>query len=104
MSTQQPTWLDKKEYPFESRFIDQNGHLQHYIDEGHGTPVVFVHGTPSWSFDFRQVIKKLSQSNRCIALDHIGFGLSDKPADYEYSLEKHVVNLTQLITHLNLKN
>ncbi|MBI3135141.1 MAG: alpha/beta fold hydrolase [Bacteroidetes bacterium] len=104
MNALQPQWLDKAEYPFESRFIDQNGCRQHYIDEGAGTTLLFVHGTPSWSFDFRNVIKKLSGSYRCIALDHMGFGLSEKSADYDYSLANHTANLTRLIHALNLKD
>lgn len=104
MTTQQPEWLNKNEYPFESKFINQNGYQQHYIDEGSGDPIVFVHGTPSWSFDFRHVIKELALSNRCIALDHMGFGLSDKKPDYDYSLTNHIANLTRLIELLNLKD
>ncbi|MEE4194461.1 MAG: alpha/beta fold hydrolase [Anaerolineae bacterium] len=55
-----------------------------YVDEGAGKPIVMVHGNPSWSFEFWDLIKHFSSTNRCIALDHIGFGLSDKPADWEY--------------------
>jgi len=65
---------------------------------------LFVHGTPSWSFDFRYCIKNLSSNFRCIALDHIGFGLSDKPKNYTYSLSQHINNLTQLIEQLQLKD
>lgn len=48
----------------------------HYIDEGRGEPIVFVHGNPTWSFEFRHLILGLHDSYRCIAMDHIGFGLS----------------------------
>lgn len=104
MKNQKPAWLDQKEYPFESKFIDQNGISQHYIDEGKGEPILFVHGTPSWSFDFRYLIKAFVPTHQCIALDHIGFGLSEKPLDYKYTLANHTKNLTRLIEHLNLKN
>ncbi len=76
----------------------------HYVDEGTGNPIVFVHGTPTWSFVWRQQIKSLSRQYRCIAPDHLGFGLSDKPADYTYSPEVHADNLENLIEHLQLKN
>lgn len=72
-------WLNKTEYPFTSHYFDINGHKLHYIDEGSGDILLFIHGTPSWSFDFRNVIKSLSKHYRCIAIDHLGFGLSDKP-------------------------
>ena len=57
----------------------------HYIDEGRGEPIVFVHGNPTWSFEFRHLILGLKDSYRCIAMDHIGFGLSscsDSDKDY----------------------
>ena len=73
------SWLDQKEYPFNSNYFNVNGHQMHYIDEGQGETILFIHGTPSWSFDFRNVIKSLSKNYRCIAIDHVGFGLSDKP-------------------------
>ena len=74
-------WLDKAEYPFQSHYYHINGHDMHYVDEGKGPVLLYVHGTPSWSFDFRHVIKALSALFRCIAIDHMGFGLSDKPKD-----------------------
>lgn len=97
-------WLDRNEYSFQSRYWKVNGYNLHYIDEGVGDPILFVHGTPSWSFDFRNVIKNLQATHRCIALDHIGFGLSDKPETYDYSTQNHSETLAQFITALNLHN
>ena len=68
-------------YPFESRFHDVGGLRMHYVDEGAGDPVVMVHGNPTWSFYWRELIKALCGTHRCIAMDHIGCGLSDKPND-----------------------
>ena len=96
-------WLDQKEYPFQSNYLNINGHKLHYIDEGQGEVLLFVHGTPSWSFDFRKVIKKLSTTYRCIAIDHIGFGLSDKPAEYDYSVQNHSKVLKQFIIEKDLQ-
>jgi haloalkane dehalogenase len=76
----------------------------HYIDEGKGETILFVHGTPSWSFDFRNVILDLRKDYRCIAMDHIGFGLSDKPADYDYSTAQHSSNLSEFIAALKLES
>jgi pimeloyl-ACP methyl ester carboxylesterase len=98
------SWLDKNEYPFEAIYFQVNGHQLHYIDEGTGEVILFVHGTPSWSFDFRNQIKALSKHYRCIAIDHIGFGLSDKPADYDYSTKHHARTLTHFIDYLQLKD
>jgi pimeloyl-ACP methyl ester carboxylesterase len=99
---EQPTWLDKQAYPFTSFYYEVNGVQQHYIDEGKGETLLFVHGTPSWSFDFRNVIKALSGTYRCVALDHIGFGLSDKPRQYDYSTQQHARTLRQFIEHKQL--
>lgn len=65
---------------------------------------MFVHGTPTWSFVWRQQIKSLRRSYRCIAPDHLGFGLSDKPAHFAYTPEAHAENLEKLLNHLQLKN
>ncbi len=99
-----PKWLNREEYPFQSNYLQLDGHAIHYVDEGEGDVLLFVHGTPSWSFDFRHQIKVLSQQYRCIAFDHIGFGLSDKPSHYDYSTPKHADTLRQFIDHLELRN
>lgn len=98
------TWLNTEEYPFASRYFPINGQRIHYVDEGKGEIVLFVHGTPSWSFDFRHSIKALSSQYRCIALDHIGFGLSDKPEQYDYSTQNHSRTLETFILQKGLEN
>lgn len=102
--TEFPKWLDLKEYPFKSHYFNLPMGKMHYIDVGQGEPVVMVHGNPGWSFEFRNVIKEISKTRRCIAIDHIGFGLSDKPADWSYLPEKHAENLEKLLDSLDLKN
>lgn len=97
-------WLDKIEYPFQSKFFTINGHQLHYIDEGKGDVILFVHGTPSWSFDFRNQIKCLSSKYRCIAIDHMGFGLSDKPKNYNYKTQNHAETLQAFIKQNQLDN
>lgn len=76
----------------------------HYVDEGTGNPIVFIHGNPAWSFEFRHLIKELSKTNRCIAPDLIGFGLSDKPARWSFLPEEHAKNLELFLESLLLKN
>lgn len=93
----------RHEYPFESRYLDLDGHRYAYLDEGAGEVLLFVHGNPTWSFAWRKFIQHFSQHYRCIAVDHLGMGLSDKPARYRYSIEQHIRNLSRLIEHLDLQ-
>src|SRR3712207_4835530 len=75
-------WIDRAEYPFAPHFLHVGAHRMHYVDEERGAPVVMVHGTPSWSFLYRHLIKQLSPDYRSIAPDNIGFGLSERPSPY----------------------
>lgn len=93
-----------KQYPFKSNYFMQNGVRQHYIDEGEGDVIFLIHGNPTWSFYYRNMIKSLSKTNRVIAIDHIGCGLSDKPIDYSYRLEQRVSDLDNLINSFNLES
>jgi pimeloyl-ACP methyl ester carboxylesterase len=99
-----PKWLDRILYPFAHHTMDLPAGRMHYVDEGQGETIVFVHGTPTWSFVWRQQIKALSRTHRCIAPDHLGFGLSDKPTDFAYTPAAQADNLEQLIIKLQLKN
>lgn len=91
------------EYPFESRFLTIDGRQVHYLDEGRGDVVLCVHGNPTWSFAWRKVVADLSATHRVLAIDHVGCGFSDKPQDYEYTLERHISNLVSFIEQLDLK-
>lgn len=96
------SWLDTAEYPFARHYLDLTMGRMHYVDEGDAEhAVVMVHGNPAWSFTYRRLIRCLSATHRCIAPDHIGFGLSDKPWDWEYLPESHAANLERLLEHLN---
>ena len=101
-----PDWVSDEMFPFKSQFfLTSSGHQLHYIDEGKGEPIVFVHGNPSWSFEFRHLIKKLQLDYRCIALDHIGFGLSSRSSCHEDHHPKfHAQNFIALMDHLKLQN
>ena len=91
-------------YPFEQHYLDLDGLRLHYVDEGSGHPVVMLHGNPTWSFYYRELITALSGQYRVIAPDHIGCGLSDKPQDYAYTLARHIDNLERLVDHLGLES
>ena len=91
-------------YPFASQFLDLDGVKYHYLDEGAGPTLLLVHGNPTWSFHWRNLILALRSHCRLIAVDHIGCGLSDKPQDYPYRLSQHIENLGALVEHLDLRD
>ncbi|MDR2366529.1 MAG: alpha/beta fold hydrolase [Deltaproteobacteria bacterium] len=93
----------RMEYPFASRFLELGpGRAIHYVDEGHGPPVVMVHGNPTWSFMYRHLIKNLAGYRR-LALDHLGMGLSSRPEDgYGYTLGERQADFGRWIDSLNL--
>ncbi len=95
-------WLDTSLYPFDSHFFQSKNGKIHYIDEGEGEVILFVHGTPTWSFMYREQIKVLSKNYRCIALDHLGFGLSEKVSDFKGRPQDHAAVLSEFIQGLGL--
>lgn len=98
------SWINKKLYPFSPHYFNTANGKIHYVDEGEGSPILFVHGTPTWSFLYRDFIKAFAKTHRCIAPDHLGFGLSDKPENFRGFPQDHAHNLKELILHLNLQN
>jgi haloalkane dehalogenase len=99
-----PAWLDTDAYPFvPKRFATAEGELS-YLDEGHGPVVLFVHGTPSWSFEWRHVIGALVSTHRCIAPDHLGFGLSDKHERSALTPADHARRLRELVRALDVRS
>ena len=99
-----PTWLDHDAYPFGHHYIDLTAGRVHYVDEGRGAPVLFVHGTPTWSFEYRHLVSALSASVRCLAPDHLGFGLSQRPATFAYTPEAHAAVLAEFVDRLALRD
>jgi haloalkane dehalogenase len=71
----QTPWLDRAAYPFGHHTLEVDGGLMHYVDEGSGEPILFVHDSAAWSFVYRHLIHDLRHHYRCVAPDHIGFGL-----------------------------
>ena len=94
----------RSHYPFQSRYLDLGAYRLHYIAEGNGSPLLMVHGNPTWSFLWRNLARELRFDYRPIAIDHVGCGLSDKPRNLTYTLPVHVAHLVQLIDHLDLQN
>ena len=92
------------EYPFAGNALPLiNGATMHYIDEGTGPIVVMLHGNPTWSFYFRNLVKVMVQAGfRCVVPDHVGCGLSDKPQDYNYTLAQRIEDVESLLDHLGI--
>lgn len=98
-------------FPFKSRYLkvehvkdgEQHSSIIHYVDEGKGEPVVFVHGNPTWSFYFRKIILPLRENYRCIALDHPGCGLSEKDPSIKLRLEDRGLILEKFLDTLGIK-
>ena len=101
-----PDWVSDEMFPFESRFVDTpRGHVMHYVDEGAGAPIVFVHGNPAWSFEFRHLIDGLRSDFRCIAADHIGFGLSSRSQRKEdHHPSAHAEAFSALMANLDVRD
>lgn len=99
-----PDWL-RAEYPFASHHRDALGGRMHYLDEGNraGEAVLMLHGNPTWSFFYRDVVKALAPDYRCIVPDHIGCGLSNKPQNWPYRLADHIANVEALVRDLGIE-
>ena len=98
-----PAWVDRVAYPFESKWLELPSGRMHYVDEGRGPAILFVHGTPTWSFEWRHLISGLRATHRCVAVDHLGFGLSERPADASYTPEAHAERLRDFVARLGLE-
>jgi haloalkane dehalogenase len=98
----EPDWLDRQAYPFAWHDAELSAGHMHFVDEGQGPVILFVHGTPTWSFEYRHLIRALSRRYRCIAPDHLGFGLSDRPTDFSYMPADHAAMLAEFVERLNL--
>lgn len=97
-----PPWLQVL-FPYSPHFHDSPEGKLHYVDEGTGVPIVFLHGNPTWSFYYRNLIAGLRDRFRCLALDHLGCGLSDKPQSARYTLAGHVERARAWIDSLGIQ-
>jgi haloalkane dehalogenase len=101
---QEPPTIPGELFPFRPNFLEMPGARMHFVDEGRGEPVVMLHGNPTWSFYYRDLILALRDDYRTVVPDHVGCGLSDKPGDdrYEYTLDRRVADLETLLDSLGL--
>ncbi|MBS4104358.1 alpha/beta fold hydrolase [Tsukamurella paurometabola] len=95
---------DRDLYPFESRWCETDAGRVHYVDEGQGPVLLFCHGTPTWSFLYRRIISVLRVRYRCIAVDNLGFGLSERPYGYGYTIPALSSALGRLVDRLDLND
>jgi len=99
-----PDWLPEEEFPFESRYLNIGGHQVHYVDEGAGPTLLFVHAGPAWSFVYRELIAMLRDEFRCVALDFPGSGLSEAAEGYRPGLEPASTVLERFLLQLDLRD
>src|SRR3954447_158201 len=90
-------------YPFASHELSLDKLRYHYLDEGAGEPLLFVHGNPTWSFYWRNLILGLRDNYRCIAVDHICSCLSHKPPDDNSTLQQRIDDLAEVVQRLDLR-
>ena len=99
-----PAWVPQALYPFESHHADIDGASVNYVDEGSGPPLLLMHGNPTWSFLYRDIITALRDSYRCIAPDYPGFGLSRAGTGYGYTAAEHAGIVEKLVLQLDLSD
>lgn len=98
-----PEWVDRAAFPFQPRRAQLRDGAVSYVDEGAGEPVLLVHGTPTWSFEYRTLIRALAPSHRVIAVDNLGFGLSERPREFAYTPEAHARVLREFVERLGIE-
>lgn len=98
-----PFEVSRELYPFADHWFEHNGASIHYVDEGRGVPVLMLHGNPTWSFLYRDIIKDVKDVCRAIVPDYPGFGMSGHPRNYSYTPREHAASIAALIDHLQLK-
>ncbi|MBT8335248.1 MAG: alpha/beta fold hydrolase [Gemmatimonadetes bacterium] len=98
----EPFTPDPRLFPFERHWFEHPAGPVHYVDEGEGPPILFLHGNPTWSFLYRGIVIRLRKRFRCIAPDYPGFGLSARPSNYGYSPAEHAGVIRDLVRHLDL--
>lgn len=98
-----PAWLDRDAFPWTPVLVDVGGGERLSVtDTGAGPAVVLAHGTPTWSYEWRHHLRALEGRFRCIAPDHLGFGLSPRPTDGDYRPEAHARRFAGLLDALGI--
>jgi haloalkane dehalogenase len=103
-SRTRPKWLTRQLYPFENQWMEIDGHTVHFIDEGTGPVLLLLHGNPTWSFLYRDIIRRLRDNFRCVAMDYPGFGLSTAREGYAFTPREHSAVVEKLFLALDLRD
>lgn len=103
-SPELPFDVDRTEYPFTSRWHEAGGALIHYLDAGSGPPVLCLHGNPTWSYLYRDVVRELHGEARFVVPDYPGFGGSRAPEGYRFLPREHAARILRLVEHLELRD
>jgi haloalkane dehalogenase len=98
-----PFDVDPSEYPFADHWWPYRDGLVHYVDEGEGPVVLLLHGNPTWSYLYRNIVKELRTSCRVVAPDYPGFGMSRAPSRYTFTPREHSEMISDLVAHLGLR-
>jgi haloalkane dehalogenase len=98
-----PQWVSRELYPFDNHYVEIGRCRVHYIDEGIGPPLLLLHGNPTWSFLYRDIITGLRHRFRWVAVDYPGFGLSTAAPGYGFTSSEHAGVLEELIAFLDLQ-
>lgn len=96
--------FDAEAWPWAARFHPLDEGRLHYVDEGSGSAVLLAHGTPTWAFEWRHVVRDLARDHRVLAVDHLGFGRSDRPADADYRVQAHADRFGRFADGLGLED
>jgi haloalkane dehalogenase len=102
-TTARPFEVDPSEYPFDDHWLPYRDGYVHYIDEGRGSTVLLLHGNPTWSYIYRNVVKDLRGECRLVVLDYPGFGMSKAPSQYGFTPEEQSAVVVDLIDRLELR-
>jgi haloalkane dehalogenase len=101
---ERPGWFDSDLFPYPSSWLTVDGHDMHYVDVGSGPTVLMLHGNPTWSFLYRRMISRLSDSYRCVAPDYPGFGLSSARPRYGFTAAEHSAVVESFVSALDLRD
>lgn len=103
MTTDRPPWFESSLLPYDSHWLDIDGHRVHYLDAGSGPTLLMLHGNPTWSFLYRRLIAGLSDRFRCLAPDYPGFGLSQAAPGYGFTAAEHSEVMRRFVAALDLR-
>lgn len=99
-----PFSVDPAEYPFKDQWLPLRDGFIHYLDEGRGPTVLLLHGNPTWSYLYRNVIKELRADHRLVALDYPGFGMSKAPSGFRFTPQEQAQAVEYFIEKLRLQD